>query len=163
MHTISYSHDIVPHNLLSTLRTAHMTEARVVRRDDLLRPLLHGARPSRHAPLLRHHTRPHTVLLLHGGATFKGETLPSTHFSIILFEILVLVGSAIPPAPASTRISDRLKHVEEHSALGNTLDHVIVIVLLSPDVPTLHRTTGMSRGRTTARAHRILALRRGAR
>ena len=42
---------------------------------------------------------------------------PSTRFS--LAEILVLAGGAIPPAPAvptSTRISARLKRVQEHSS-----------------------------------------------
>ena len=45
------------------------------------------------------------------------ELCPWTRFSLV--EILVLVGGAIPPAPAvpaSTRISARLKRVQEHSS-----------------------------------------------
>ena len=51
--------------------------------------------------------------------TFMAELCPWTH--LILAGILVLVGGAILPAPAvpaSTRISARLKHVQEHSHTG---------------------------------------------
>ena len=52
--------------------------------------------------------------------TFTRETCSCSHF--ILAEILVLIAGAIPPAPAvpaSTRISARLKHVQEHSSAVN--------------------------------------------
>ena len=52
---------------------------------------------------------------------FTGETCPWTHF--ILAEILVLAGGTIPLAPAvpaSTRISARLKRVQEHSSPVDT-------------------------------------------
>ena len=45
------------------------------------------------------------------------ELCSRTHFS--LAAILVLAGGVIPPAPAvpfSTRVSDRLKRVQEHSS-----------------------------------------------
>ena len=46
-----------------------------------------------------------------------GELCSPTHF--ILAEILELTGGAIPPAsavPASTRVSPRMKRVQEHSS-----------------------------------------------
>ena len=52
--------------------------------------------------------------------TFTRETCPCTHF--IVAEILILVGCAIPPAPAvlaSTRVSGRLKRVQGHSSPVN--------------------------------------------
>ena len=50
---------------------------------------------------------------------FTGEPCPWTHF--IVAEILVLVGGAILPAaavPASTRMSARLKRIQEQSSRG---------------------------------------------
>ena len=60
--------------------------------------------------------RLHAHVLPGGEApTFSGELCPRTRFS--LAEILVLAGCAIllaPAVPASTRISARLKRVQEH-------------------------------------------------